>query len=103
MIQYPPSVFIKTLFKLTPERQSKICIRLLLGKLVAMLKLPINSWGRESSRAETPAAVRSPRNNANNSGFPGAAAAARNHAQLSSLHPEFYQLACREKAQPQEL
>lgn len=70
MILYPPSVFIKTPFKLTPERQSKNLHSAPLGKLVVTLRLQINSWGRAGLRAETLAAICSLQNNVNNSSFP---------------------------------
>lgn len=67
-IQHPPSVFIKTLFKLTPGWQSKNCIQLLWGKLVAAtLKLRINSCGGAGSQRET----QSDPSETNNSCFPG--------------------------------
>lgn len=74
-----------------------------LGKLVATLKLLINSRGRASSQTEMQAAVCSLRNNANNSSFPKAAGAAWNHTQLSSLHPEVYQLTRRKSSTPSTL
>lgn len=68
MIQHPPSVFIKALFKLIPGWQSKKLHSTPLGKLVAAtLKLRINSCGGAGSQRET----QSDPSETNNSSFPG--------------------------------